>query len=195
MQPLINGCVLLAFLLFASTVSERLHAETLSGLNSDEQLELEIYRNYLPELQEQLQVLKGKISRIQSNSMAKAYDRYVSNYYDQETRLRNYQVAAFEWQIFAANWVLALVALLTISGIAFAGFQLWSAARTATLAANSVDLELSTQKVRLQSSVVGITLLVISGFFLLLFLNNVYKIQFIEGIVPAQVASPPKSEK
>lgn len=104
-----------------------------------------------------------------------ARERRDATYFDQQVRLQDIRVRAFEWQIFAANCVLALVAFLSISGILFAGYQLWTAAKIATVANASTELELSTEKVRLQSNIVGIVVLVISGVFLLLFLRNVYQ--------------------
>ncbi|SAL00170.1 hypothetical protein AWB80_07804 [Caballeronia pedi] len=82
----------------------------------------------------------------------------------------------FAWQIFAANCVLALVAVVSIAGVSFAGLQLWAAYRIARTEATTIELEVSKEKIRLQTSVIGIVVLVISGFFLIIFLHDVYKI-------------------
>jgi hypothetical protein len=60
-----------------------------------------------------------------------------------------------------------------------------TAGRLAGKAGASTELEVSTQKVRIQTSVVGIVVLIVSGLFLLLFLRDVYRIDVI-GLSPAK---------
>lgn len=130
-------------------------------------------------------------------STAAAYQSYVAAYYRQETELRDQRVSAYQWQLFASNVVLSLVACLTVAGVLYSGYQLYTAANLARKAdssgppdkgkadsrVDSIDLEVSVQKVRIQTSVVGIVVLLISGFFLSSFLKDVYKITAVADCV------------
>ncbi|WP_143328243.1 hypothetical protein [Caballeronia pedi] len=144
-----------------------------------EKLELEIYRLEVPALLKKIQACESGSVRLPESAMSTAtaaYSRYLSTYYEQEARMRVTRADIFAWQIFAANCVLALVAVVSIAGVSFAGLQLWAAYRIARTEATTIELEVSKEKIRLQTSVIGIVVLVISGFFLIIFLHDVYKI-------------------
>src|SRR5262249_39827954 len=146
-----------------------------SPLTQDQKLELEIYR-------------------LASSS---AYEEHLASYYRQQTQLGDLIVRVFNWQLLAANVVLALVVLLATSGIVLSAYQLWIAGRLAQAAQRKrrwkagendtgtvvVDphsvVELSSDKLRLQTSLVGLLVLIVSGVFLLLFVHEVYRINVI----------------
>ena len=105
--------------------------------------------------------------------------------------MREAKLAVFSWQKYASSIVLFLVVILTISGIVLAEYQLHLSYRIGQKI-ESQSLDVSAQKVQVTSSVIGITILVIAGVFLLLFLQDVYKIQQIPHGAPAsnQVDTP-----
>jgi len=144
-------------------------------LADQERAELELFRERVPELQRQIQELQASMS--ESSSVQTAREKYVIAYFDSEAALFDIKTRVYAWQIFAANTILMLVSILSISGVAFAGYQLWQSARQPKSEQASVEMEVSMQKFRLQSGVVGIAVLAFSGIFLVLFLKEVYKIE------------------
>lgn len=150
--------------------------------------ELELYRMSVAQLTSEIAQLKSSSCALVDASgsttnpaITQAYGRYETAFFEQETRFRESYLKAASWQVMAANWLLGLVVLLTISGILFSGYQLWTAARIAREQTTSVELEVSKDKIRVQTSVIGVIVLVISGVFLILFLNNVYQINFVSA--------------
>lgn len=144
-------------------------------LSTSERLELEIYRKRVQEIEASRSSLAG-MQQSRASESAAAYSTYVTRFYEQEIQVRQQQMAVFEWQIFAGNVVLYLVVFIAVAGIIFAAYQLWTGTRVRSREA-SMELEVSHQKLRLQTSVVGIVVLVISGLFLLLFLRDVYRVE------------------
>jgi hypothetical protein len=148
-----------------------------------------------------------EIFRMAAQVQSKGYEDYLKKYYEQEGELGDLAVQVLRWQIFAANIVLALVVLLTVAGVAFAGYQLWVSARLALMAARrrrtaeaapgpagfdagTGSIEVSVDRVQLQTSFVGVLVLVISGAFLILFVREVYKVN-----VSDMRKEPPKVEQ
>ena len=101
----------------------------------------------------------------------------VSHYVDTMKQIE----AVYNWQIFASNISLALVSLIVLAGVAFAGFQLWQASRLGQPQAES-QLEVSASNFRITSSTVGVVVLALSFFFFYLFVKEIYVIN-----PPAQV--------
>jgi hypothetical protein len=147
-----------------------------AGSVEDLRLELELYKARLPQLQQEIKELReASATNGQSSS---AYDDYLKQVYAQDIRLHEQRLAITQWQFMVGNLVAGLVSLVTLSGLAFSGFQLWLAARPkAKISDNTVELEISDRKLRIQSSVIGIVVLVISCVFLLLFLKEVYQVR------------------
>jgi hypothetical protein len=147
-----------------------------SPITQNEKLELEIYRS----------------------ASSAAYQEHLANYYRQQTQLGDLIVRVFNWQLLAANVVLALVVFLATSGIALSVYQLWVSGRLAQLAQRQrrskagedhpgnvgldqhSSLEVSSDKLRLQTSLVGLLVLIVSGAFLLLFVREVYRINVVD---------------
>jgi hypothetical protein len=111
-----------------------------------------------------------------SPELWKKWEARLAAQYDYEIRLMEYNLRIFEWQRTASTVLLLLVGLLVVAGVGFAGFQLWHAtfSKAARESGSSTDLELSMQKVKVTSSVVGVVVLVLSLAFVYLFLHEVY---------------------
>ncbi len=122
-----------------------------------------------------------------ADSLNKQYENYLVAFYSQDLKLRQHQLRVFEWQVFSANVILLLVAILILSGVGFSGFQLWKGRKSRSQAGANMDVEISAQKVRIQSSVIGVVVLTISGLFLLLFAKEIYRIETIPIAPPQQV--------
>lgn len=165
-------------------------------LTEDERLELEIYR---------------KASPNGLSVSVPGYQQYLENYYRQRTEIGDAAVSALRWQLAASYVLLALMVTLVLAGIGLSSYQLWVAAQLALsvgqrdvdpdgqspragLGAESV-LEVSKEKIRLQTSFVGLFILLISAGLLVLFVHEVYKLTTISGVSPV-VAAPlePKQE-
>lgn len=99
-------------------------------------------------------------------------------YYDYLISLMEYNVSLFKWQQTAGTVILWLVSVLVVAGVIFSGFHLWSAAANVRSQSNT-EIEISTQKVRITSSVIGLVILVLSLAFVYLFIREVYSINLI----------------
>lgn len=158
-------------------------------LTEDERLELEIYRKAAP---------NGVSASVPG------YQQYLENYYRQRTEIGDAAVSALRWQLAASYVLLALMVTLVLAGIGLSSYQLWIAAQLALsagqrdvgtdgqgsrsgLGAESV-LEVSKEKIRLQTSFVGLFILLISAGLLVLFVHEVYKVTTISGSSPGVVA-------
>lgn len=100
------------------------------------------------------------------------------------------QIAAFEnyekllqrtdevygWQKFASNVMLALTCLVVMSGLVFSSLELRKALSLDSPQSDT-NLDISINRIRITSSIVGVIILSISFFFLYLFLDFVYDIQ------------------
>ena len=94
-----------------------------------------------------------------------------------------------------------MVVTVCLSGVVFAGYQLWRATATAPEFNGSTakpagdplatNVELSWQSVRVTSSVIGLVVLVISVAYLYLFLKEVYRIDLEELITSPRVIENP----
>lgn len=168
MQAVIKITLLLIFLLWPSTAWVQSNSEA-------DRLELDIYKLRVIELERALKE-PPQVSDA-NNPVQLAYKDYAVAFYKQEAHLRAQRVLALDWQVFAANIVLALVVFISIAGVIFSGFQLWIGSKSENKSVVvPVHLEISMQRIKLQSSVIGIVILVISCVFLLLFIKDVYSI-------------------
>jgi len=177
-------------------------AVAAAAASSPEALSAAIYRLRLAEVQQSLadcrqaaaQAAPGCAAPVepaqaaalqQAVAHAEAQAAYARRYYAQEAERRDLELAIHRWQIMAANVVLGLVALLTVAAVAFCGWQLWRAARMSQLPPDAIELEVSVQRLKLQTSVVGLAVLVAAYGFLLVFTREVYQARPIESPPPA----------
>ncbi len=106
-------------------------------------------------------------------------------WFDYQKGLMKYNQELLDWQLFASNVLLWVVVLVAVAGVVYSGIQLATAARTGQQ--RDTTLEISAQRVRVTSSVVGILVLVISFAFVLIFLQQVYQFKAMD--LPTQSAA------
>lgn len=121
---------------------------------------------------------------------------YHKKYYSYLSKKADINLAQFEWQQRASEFLLWLVVSVVLSGILFSGYQLWKAAQIKKFSGDS-SIEISIQKVKLTSSIVGLLVLTISIIFLYLFLVEVYRIKIVDlsptETKPTDIRSPASS--
>ena len=81
--------------------------------------------------------------------------------------------------------LLGCVVLVVVSGVAFAGLQLWTGIRASIQTSN--EPELSASRVRVTSSVIGVVVLAISMAFLYVYIRDVYPIRVVGGEADQQL--------
>ena len=164
------------------------------------------------DLTKQLEDLRGidatkreSIIAARNLSLQSFYESRVS-FYRNGDRLREHQQYVFAWQIIAANCLLGIVMIVSLAGVAFAGYEMFTTRRLISqksITSNSAHeasnpattIIIEPTKVHITSAVIGIVILGLSLGFLYLFLKEVYaikifdlsesgKIRFVEGIVP-----------
>jgi hypothetical protein len=134
------------------------------------------------ELDTAIGLLSQKLDRTGSPLAAK-YQEVAAARYQHYIDLLAHREAVFRWQLIASYVVLGIVALVTLSGLAFSAAQLYTALRLSQPQPN-IDLEVSASKVRITSSVVGVVVLTLSIVFLFLFLDRIYDIREIGDTPP-----------
>jgi hypothetical protein len=104
--------------------------------------------------------------------------------------------SAFLWQNTAGSVVLGLVVLITLSGILLAAYQLYLSLKIGQKI-DAQTLDISAQKAQVTSGVVGVTILVIAGVFLMLFLKEIYRIEYLapppSSATQEKSAAPPQA--
>ena len=173
-EAIIAICIAMSFGLNASVAKS-------NSCNSDQELELQIYKSRLDDVGRAFNSCRLALSE----PVSIAEQTYAKKYYEQEAGVRDAEVAAYRWQIIAASWILGLVYFLTVAGVLFCGYQLWRSARLSKLPQTAVEMELSLSKLKLQTSAIGVVVLFISYAFLLVFTREIYQIRFIEVPRPA----------
>lgn len=148
-------------------------AEGTKGLNEDERLELNIYRARFPQIEAERSAAQG------CDAACVAYRDYRVAYYTRQTTLGEHEIAVFAWQLKASGLLLWLVTSIAMLGVVFAGYQLWMGTRPRRKMDQSVDLEISLQRIRVQSSVIGLSVLAISVAFFLIFVQTVYRVNVL----------------
>jgi len=117
---------------------------------------------------------------------SEAQTRYAEAYYKHLSQMNDIVEAKFKWQDRASSVTLWLVVFVVVSGVALTFFQLWIAFHHAPGAPAGADetcdttIEASKTNFRVQSSVVGVIILIISCAFLYLFLKEVYDIKPVD---------------
>ena len=172
-----QGAVVIARLLIACAFFVPLIADTKPARPSEicsDPLELAVYKSRFEDAAQ-------AVAFCQAGSADAEVDRaYRKGYYEQELKFREVELSIYRWQITAANAVLYLVGLLTLSGIVFSGYQLWRVNRISKAPPAGVELELSLSRLRVQTSVIGAIVLFVSYAFLLVFTRDIYTIRKIE---------------
>jgi hypothetical protein len=139
------------------------------------QVQVDILKDQIKKLQVQTPVASSQgdpeVRRAAVDAQRKSFE-YTSAIMDSN-------INVLRGQQFASSVVLFLVVIIVFSGILFAGFQLWKSVAVAGVQ-NSSDLELSAAKVRVTSSVVGVTVLVISLAFLYIYTKEIYVIRTLD---------------
>lgn len=159
--------------------------------NPDAELELQIYKSRYDDFKAAHEICRRELD-VRKEPRVLAEQQYAVRYYAQEAEVRDAEVAAYRWQLTAANWILGLVYLLTTAGVLFCGYQLWRGSRLSKLPSNQVEIELSLSKLKLQTSLIGIAVLVVSYSFLLVFTREIYQIRVAEGaktVTPSAAAT------
>ena len=144
------------------------------------------------QFQTQIAILQDQIKKLQTNNaelqqrvttidpdLGEAYKQAKKKEYAYYVDLMDANVKAFYAQRIATYVILILVFIVVVSGISFAGFQLWKGVSAAGVQSNS-EFELSASKVRVTSSVVGIVVLTISLVFLFIYTQQVYQVHLID---------------
>ncbi|RWX75855.1 hypothetical protein EPK99_19440 [Neorhizobium lilium] len=143
---------------------------------------------------------RSAIAAAKAQALASYFQSQVS-YNQNGDRLREYQQRIFSWQITAANWLLFVVMVVSLSGVVFAGYEMVATRRmlgSATTApvypagavaappqADGYAPAISTiviepTKIHITSAVIGIVILGLSLGFLYLFLKEVYAIKVFD---------------
>lgn len=105
-----------------------------------------------------------------------AFDKYQVQYYAFLGHQTEVAIENFRWQQRASEVLMWTVLAVVFCGLAFSGYQLYHATRLGK-DAGANEIEISADKVRITSSIVGLAVLFMSIAFLYLFLIEVYRIK------------------
>lgn len=118
----------------------------------------------------------GAESHLVPPEVQAAFDKYQVQYYAFLGQQIEVAIENFRWQQRASEVLMWTVLAVVFSGLGFSGYQLYHATRLGKDPAAS-EIEVSTNKVRVTSSIVGLVVLFMSIAFLYLFLIEVYRIK------------------
>lgn len=154
-------------------------------------LSAQIYQLRFDEVRAELQNCQQLVADCRRPRTA-VEDAYARRYYEQEAELREVEIAVYRWQITAANVILILVVLLTLAAIVFCAYQLWRSSRFSKLPPNLVDVELSVSRLKFQTSLIGVVVLIASYGFLIVFTREIYQLRAVDHAV-SRPAAPSSS--
>ena len=158
---------------------------------AEQDLSQQIYRKRIEVDTEEIARLRSENSKL-SGPLAQDYRDYLKAFYAADIETRRQNIEAYRWQLRTATVVLWLIIVITMCGIAFSGIQLWYGLQLKRKGNTDIDLEISMEKLRLKSSVVGVTVLVLSGAFFLVFVEKVYRIEVLAAEPsPVSTVMPP----
>jgi hypothetical protein len=104
---------------------------------------------------------------------------------EQRVRRLNATARIYEGQLRQNNILLWMVVLLTFSGVALAGLQLWASYRLATAGkgelASGGEVSLTPGSAAVKSSVIGVLILALSLAFFIIYVREVYRITPLTG--------------
>jgi hypothetical protein len=164
------------------------HAALAQDLNeSQEAKRLRVCERSVPAFAKEITELRRRVTGCEGPSR-EARQNYENEYWKQKGEMLQIERSAFLWQHTAGNVVLGLVVLITLSGILLAAYQLYLSFKIGQKI-DAQTLDISAQKAQVTSSVVGITVLIIAGAFLMIFLKEIYGIEYVAP-PPATPQSP-----
>jgi hypothetical protein len=137
----------------------------------------------VPNLAKEIEELSARVWKCEAPSREER-QKYEKQYWAHQSEMLQVEHSAYVWQNTAGSVVLGLVALITLSGILLAAYQLYVSFKIGQKI-EAQTLDISAQKAQVTSGVVGVTVLVIAGIFLVIFLKEIYGIRY--------VAPPPSS--
>ena len=116
---------------------------------------------------------------------------------EQRVRRLNATARIYEGQLRQNNVLLWMVVLLTFSGVALAGVQLWASYRLATAGkgelASGGEVSLTPGSAAVKSSVIGVVILALSLAFFIIYVREVYRITPLTGgSVPTPSSAVPQ---
>jgi DUF1365 family protein len=153
------------------------YSEEVEPTRDQLQIQITIMRDYVKYLESEL---NKRPSAITDQELEKAYVTTRLKQYQYIRDVMDINLSTLNAQRFASNIILWLVALVAFAGISFAGFQLWKSVTVAGIQMSN-DLEISASKVRVTSSIVGVTVLIVSLAFLYVYTTEIYQIRTIGG--------------
>jgi len=105
-----------------------------------------------------------------------AYEKALQDYYRYRSHGLEHRKAVFSWQLFSAKMIFAIVVVLVVSGIVFAGIQFrHGLARSVDNLGG--DIEVKTDGFKVSSPVLGVIILFLSLAFFYLYLVHIYPIE------------------
>lgn len=181
--------ILLLVALFAFIFSSSMRAGSIESLTENKNSILagggvltsneKIDNQYIRQVNEKLEEMEAQIQHLKSD-IYKAESEYYKYYYGEYLKKKaEVNLSQFIWQRGASSYMLWLVVIVVLSGIGFSGFQLWKASQINDFGQDS-SIEISVQRVKITSSVVGVIVLAISIIFLYLFLIEVYRVNIVD---------------
>ncbi len=131
-------------------IADELEAEKSSNVKNDSEALLESI--------ELSQEVKNKISTYQINSL-------------------DHRQEVFSWQLKASKWIFAIVMIIVLSGLALSYMHFYKSLKNPPGAeGEKTELEMSTSGIKMNSSVIGLIILVLAIAFLYLYLIHVFPI-------------------
>ena len=164
------------------------------SLNELEQAELRVCQRRVPSFLKEITELRRRVAECEAPSR-EARQTYEKEYWKQKGEMLQVERSAFLWQNTAGNVVLGLVVLITFSGILLAAYQLYLSFKIGQKI-DAQTLDISAQKAQVTSSVVGVTVLIIAGAFLMIFLKEIYGINYVAPAPgsPQQTSATPQRD-
>jgi hypothetical protein len=164
----------------ADTVTNK-PPDSVTGLTTSERQELNLYREYLPQLANDLNISRMNGDEAGSDAKAKAsYAEYLVAFYKEATEIRKMRLNMYAWQVFAGNLILFVVVLMSVGGFCITIFQVYQLYRM-NIVDRPATIDISLHRIQLTTSITGVLVLVVSFLFLLVFLHEVY---LIHPLVP-----------
>lgn len=130
-----------------------------SEQNDQKAIDPEVLKSYVDLQKRQYEIQK---------QLQDIHFKYVQQIFDRNIR-------ALRGQLQAYTVLLVLVSLVVVAGTAFSGYQLWKGSP----GQNETDVEVSTSKLRITSSVIGLVVLVVSVVFLYIYIKEIYRVQMV----------------
>jgi hypothetical protein len=138
-----------------------------------EKQELNVYREYVPKLVDDLKSCKS--GNITDGAIGTAYSKYLKAYYEQAIDFRRIRIELYSWQLFAGNGILLLVLIMSLGGFFITVFQIYQLYKLNIIEQQS-SFNVSLRQIQVTTSVTGVVVLLISFLFLFVFLREVYRI-------------------